>query len=391
MKIIYLHQYFKTPTEGGAIRSYYLAKALVDAGHEVEMITSHNQNNYSLNYIDGIKVHYLPVFYQNKYGFWARIWAFIMFLFKAYQKAKSIRNVDLCYASSTPLTVGLLALRLKIKHNIPYFFEVRDLWPEAPIQLGYVKNRFLKKILFGFENEIYKNAEKIVALSPGICSEIESKISHKKVVLLPNMCDCDFFTPQPKANNFAKIYGFEGKFVVAYIGALGKVNYLQSLIEVMLLAKQQLPEIHFVVAGEGGELAFLLNKIDSLKLHNCTYLGSGNKEFVREILNQSDASFVSFQEAKVLETNSPNKFFDSLAAGKLVCVNTKGWLKDLVESHECGFYFSSTHAEEYISKITPFVNNKNLLSKYQNNARQLAISSFNKQEIGDKFVELFQK
>ena len=68
MKILYLHQYFRTPEEGGAIRSYYLAKGLVEHGIEVELITSHNENSVVTKNIEGIKVHYLPVFYDNNHG-----------------------------------------------------------------------------------------------------------------------------------------------------------------------------------------------------------------------------------------------------------------------------------------------------------------------------------
>ena len=70
MKIVYVHQYFKTPQEGGAIRSYYLAKGLVDKGFDVEMVTSHNNKDYLETNIEGIVVHYLPVSYDN-------IWVFL--------------------------------------------------------------------------------------------------------------------------------------------------------------------------------------------------------------------------------------------------------------------------------------------------------------------------
>ena len=66
MKIVYLHQYFKTPQEGGAIRSYHIAKALVKAGHDVTMITSHNTLNREEKLIEDIKVIYLPVYYSNE-------------------------------------------------------------------------------------------------------------------------------------------------------------------------------------------------------------------------------------------------------------------------------------------------------------------------------------
>lgn len=68
-RLLYVHQYFKTPQEGGAICSFYLAKGLVDKGFEVEMITSHNEHYYAERMVDGIKVHYLPVPNRNEMGF----------------------------------------------------------------------------------------------------------------------------------------------------------------------------------------------------------------------------------------------------------------------------------------------------------------------------------
>ena len=67
MRIFYIHQYFKTPEEGGAVRSYHLAKGLADAGIQVEVITGGNVKSYDQRWIDGVKVHYLPVSYDQKF------------------------------------------------------------------------------------------------------------------------------------------------------------------------------------------------------------------------------------------------------------------------------------------------------------------------------------
>jgi len=114
MKILYIHQYFRTPDEGGAIRSYYLAKGLVEHGIEVELITSHNKPNSLITEIDGIKVHYLPVYYDNSQGFLQRTYAFFKFMRLARKKARQISDIDICYATSTPLTIGLSAIILAL-------------------------------------------------------------------------------------------------------------------------------------------------------------------------------------------------------------------------------------------------------------------------------------
>jgi len=157
MKVLYIHQYFRTPEEGGAIRSYYLAKGMVDNGIKVELITSHNKPFAEVKYIEGIKVHYLPVFYDNNLGFIKRIFSFYKFMRLVAKKARSIKNIDICYATSTPLTIGVSALKIKKELKIPYYFEVRDLWPEAPVQMGIIKNRFIKSYLERLEKKVLKN------------------------------------------------------------------------------------------------------------------------------------------------------------------------------------------------------------------------------------------
>ena len=232
MKILYIHQYFRTPEEGGAIRSYYLAKGLVEHGIDVELITAHNSPTAVTKNIDGIKVHYLPVFYDNDQGFVQRIYAFFKFMRLVRKKAREITNVDICYATSTPLTIGLSALKIKQDQNIPYFFEVRDLWPEAPFQMGVIKNKYLKKYLKNLEKQVYRNASQIVALSPGIKEQIESEGSDKPITVIPNMSDVEFFVPEEKSVEMEELFKVNGKFVVSYFGTMGLANHLEYLLAV---------------------------------------------------------------------------------------------------------------------------------------------------------------
>ena len=389
MKIIYLHQYFLTPEQGGAIRSYHLAKALVEAGHEVEMITSYNHPTYHFENIEGINVHYLPVYYENNLKFFGRLISFIKFIYRAYIKATEIENVDLCYATSTPLTIGIIALWLKRMHRIPFYFEVRDLWPEAPIQMGTIKNYFLKKYLFYLENKIYKKATRLIALSPGIQESIQKKVPKKIVHLIPNFSDCVFFHPEEKTTELENKFNVHGKFVISYFGALGRANHLDYLIEIAsTLSKKKTDSIHFIIAGKGSELLLIKEKVKSLQLTNISFIGFINKISLHEMLTITDAIYISFANKPILETNSPNKFFDGLASGKLCISNTRGWLKELIEKNDCGFYYDPEIPTDFIDKIIPYTNDKNLLKLSQLNARRLAEREFSKEIMVEKLLTL---
>jgi hypothetical protein len=57
MKVLFIHQYFKTSREPGCTRPYFISLALVNAGHEVIMITQNKtaKENVFSKCIDGMK------------------------------------------------------------------------------------------------------------------------------------------------------------------------------------------------------------------------------------------------------------------------------------------------------------------------------------------------
>ncbi|MEN8249268.1 MAG: glycosyltransferase family 4 protein, partial [Bacteroidota bacterium] len=312
MKILYIHQYFRTPEEGGAIRSYYLAKGLVENGIEVELITAHNEPVEVTKDIEGIKVHYLPVYYSNEQKFYERIYAFFKFMRLARKKARKFSDVDLVYATSTPLTIGISALKIKQDLNIPYYFEVRDLWPEAPVQMGVIKNKLLKNYLKKLEKQVYENASKIVALSPGIKDQIAKQDPSKPISVIPNMSDVDFFVPEEKDSELEKTFDVKNKFVISYFGTIGLANHLEYLLAAANESLKAGAPVQFFIIGMGAQLSRLKYLAKHFGLTNVKFLPFQNKYNLKRILNITDAAYVSFARKPIMETNSPNKFFDAL-------------------------------------------------------------------------------
>lgn len=390
MKILLLHQHFNTPEKGGAIRSYYLAKALVANGISVQVIAAHNQKNYLTQNVEGIEVHYLPVSYDNRYGFIARSWAFLNYMWSAVKLSYQFKDADLCYAMSTPLTVGLAAKWIKRRHNIPYIFEVGDLWPDAPVQLGYINNYFFQALLYQLEKSIYQSADSMVALSPSIQSAIEKKVPGKKVHLLPNMADDHYYKPETKKPELEEKFNVKGKFVISYVGAVGFANGLDYILECANASRKAELPIQFFICGDGALLDRLKGNVKQLGLSNLTFIDFTNRDGVKELLNVTDASFICYKPIPILETGSPNKFFDGLAAGKLILINFGGWIRKEIEEHACGVYTDPHQPTDFIKKIKPFLFDRELLTAYQQASRQLAERKYSRNLLSKKFVELFK-
>ncbi len=391
MRILYVYQFFRTPTEGGILRSFYLATALAEAGHRVDVITSHNAGQYEKKSIDGLTVHYLPVAYDQRHGFGRRVISYLSFALLALGFALRQRDVGRVYAASVPLTVGLTALGMKTLRGVPYFFEVGDLWPQTPIEMGMIKNGFLKKALFAFERLVYRRAERIVALSPGIQAAIETRGGAGKTVCLPNLADCDFFRPGPKTPTLERRYATTGKLVVTYFGAMGRVVGLEALIDAARFCQSRSDRVLFLLVGDGSERSYLQRLAADCGLTNLRFLDPVGKTKLRELLHVTDLAYISFLPLPVLQTNSPNKLFDALAAGKPVLMNLRGWHTGLLEAEGAGWYVPPDQPEAFWNRMEVLLACPMTLEAAGIRARHLAETRFSRTQLSAQFVAWFDE
>ena len=383
-----LHQHFNTPETGGALRSYYLAKALAERNIQVEVITGYNGVAYKHENIDGIQVHYLPIPYHNRFGFWKRSLSFLRYNLGAVSLAGKMKEVKICYAISVPLTIGIAAYWIKIRYGIKYIFEVGDLWPEAPIQMGFINNYFFKQFLYRLEKFIYRHATSVVALSPSIKVAVEKGTLGKRVHLVPNMADTDFYFPEPKNNSMLKKFNLPQTFIVSYIGAIGLANGLDYYLECARASQKAGLPVHFILCGDGALLEYFKRVAKQHQLQNFSILPFQDRQGVREIMNCTDVAFISYKPLPVLETGSPNKYFDGLAAGKLIAINFGGWIREEIENKNCGIHVDPRYPTDFVKKIEPFVLDAGKLKQSQQASRLLAETKYSRRLLSEKFAAI---
>src|SRR5690625_4178077 len=146
MRILYFHQHFSTPKGASGIRSYMMARRLVEAGHHVTMVCGSPeradtglsgafQRGLRTGIVDGIEVIELDLQYSNADSFSKRTVTFLRFALRSIGLALT-QQYDLVFATSTPLTAGIPGIFARWLRGKPFVFEVRDLWPELPREMG---------------------------------------------------------------------------------------------------------------------------------------------------------------------------------------------------------------------------------------------------------------
>jgi len=365
VRLIYLHQYFTTPEYFGGGRSYEFSKRLVREGHDVDVVTStaflpvQRSSRWRLVSrlnIDGIHVHAIHVRYTNEMSFARRLVAFLSFMVISSIYVLMLRKRDLIFATSTPLTIGIPALIGRAVLGIPLIFEVRDLWPDVPIAMGYIKNPIMIRLLFWFEKSLYARAFKVVALSTGMKEAIIGKgLGDNKIVVIPNACDMEEFSGRDWERDPLAKYKTSGEEKIClYAGTFGFVNNVGYVIELAAHLRHLEPKIKFILIGDGVERKKIVQQIEAR--------GVGGSVFVLESVKRSeliayiqsvDACLSTVQDIPELYNNSANKFFDALAAGKPVIINYGGWQADVVENNEIGLVLNYNY-EESARRLSAF-------------------------------------
>ncbi|RDI59313.1 glycosyltransferase family 4 protein [Microvirga subterranea] len=387
MRIVYLHQYFFTRTMIGVAgnRSYEFARRLVAMGHEVDMVTSytHATRDEPLEWFetneDGIRVHWLPVPYSNKMAFRERIGAFLRFAIGASRKAASLDG-DVVFATSGPLTIAIPGLYASWSRGVPLVFEVRDLWPEGAIQLGVLTNPLAKWLARRLERLTYRNARHIVALSPGMRDGIlAAGIDGGKVTVIPNAADLDLFHPRIDGASMRLQNGLDGRFCIAYFGTMGLANGLGFVLDAAAeLKRRNVSDIVFMLHGDGMERPILEARARGEGLDNIIFSGPTPKHLMAELVSAVDVCMTIFKNVPVLRTCSPNKLFDSLAAGKPILTNMPGWLGSIAEEEKTGVLVTPDDPVDFADKAIWLRDHPQELKVFSVNARRVAEEQFSR-------------
>jgi len=396
MHILYIHQHFATPAGSTGTRSYEFARRWVKAGHKVTLITGHYDVGglqvagalYRKQNIEGINVIIVGTKYSNKQSYLRRVTSFLSFCLLSIYAGLRIKKIDVIYASSTPLTVGIPAMVIKWVKRVPFIFEVRDQWPEIPIELNIITNSFLIKILLWLEKTIYRNCSSIVALSPGAAVRIRAVLTEEKpITIIPNSCDIDIFRPDINGATIRQRMGWGDKLVLLHTGAMGKVNGLDFVIDAAERLKDH-SDIIFVLIGDGNQKSSLESKVKKLDLANVEILPSVPKQQLPEIVAAADIALVVIANYPIIEHNCANKFFDGLSAGVPVLLNYSGWQRKILEGNEAGFGCDLCNLDQFVEKVLYLNSHSRQVEQMGQNARQVAVKKFNRDDLAKQALEL---
>lgn len=398
MRITLLAQYYHTPDCPTSARPYVLAEHLGRA-HEVRVLTTREWHDKRLTREHswappGVRVEMLDVPYDNRMPTRNRLRAYTAFACRALVHLCSTQRPDVIIGSSTPLSVPMAAAVAASAFRIPWVFEVRDLWPDFPVQMGAVRNRLVVQGLYAVERALYRSAHRIVALSPDMADHVSRRgASPDKLHHVQYGVDHEEIAAVSDADvrELRNELGCCDRHVVAYAGSFGRANAIPTLIATSERLRHR-KDIVFVFAGDGFHAADL--RAAARRDLSVRVLPPQPRRRALTLLRLASLSLVPFIDLPVLATNAPAKLPDSLACATPVIVTNDGWARRLIETSGCGWYVPPENPDMLAERIEHVLDHAPVREAAARRAVQTAARSFDRKgalQTWDRVIESLRK
>lgn len=367
MNIIYINHYAGSVYHGMEFRPYYLARQWVKQGHTVTIIASNfshlRQKNVTIpdgesyleEFIDGIHYIWCKTSPYDVNGL-KRVYNTYQFLSKVKRLIPQLVNLnpDIIIASSTYPFDTMVAKRIAKKAQAKFIYEVHDLWPLTPMELGGMsKYHPFIWLMQRAENFGYKNADKVVSLLPCARDYMqEHGMLIDKFVYIPNGVVVQDWQQNKdnlpdEINNKIKQIKSQYKFLLGYAGGMGESNALEYLLPVA----KSTPDVAFVLVGDGANKSELIHQMTEQNIPNMFFLPRIQKTQIPAFLSEMDVLYIGWHKLSIYRFGiCPNKLFDYMLAKKpIVHSVTAG--NDLVADANCGLSVPATDVEAIIEAV----------------------------------------
>lgn len=368
MKILFMNAYFKpesvayTPLEQG------IMDALLAAGHEILVLCPVPTR--------GIDASVAKEYSKKKYEqlengritvrrFWApqegenpllRAVRYVWCNLREYMLACKQRDVQCVFAASTPPTQGMFCALVKKRLKVPFVYNLQDVFPDSLFNSGMTQQgSAIWKIGRKVEDFSYRHADKIIVISDSFKQNIMEKgVPEDKIVVIPNWVNDDEVYSVAREDNvlFDRLGLDRSKFYVCYSGNIGHSQNLELLLKAAKRLRTELPDMQFVLIGEGAAKAELIASVAEQNLNNVKVFPFQPYEDIAYVFSLGDAGLI-MSKPGIGGSSVPSKTWSIMAAERpvLASFDTDSELYRLVSAMECGVCADASSADALVEAV----------------------------------------
>lgn len=328
---------------------------------------------------------------KTKSNLLRRAVGFVLFSYlvglRALFAGKVWRRVDGVLAMSPPLTLGLIGWHTKLFRGGKLVFNIQDIFPDAAIETGAITNKKIISFASWLERTSYKCSDSVVLLSDDLANNVQSKLEqkfHKRVKVIPNFVDTRAITPMSRMTKYRTELRIDDALVVMYAGNVG---FSQSL-EMLVSAARELPQLIFVINGEGAARESL--KKSAHGLSNVRFGDYQDVSRLSEVLATGDIHVVPLKRG-LGSVSVPSKTYSILASGRpvLAAVDLDTEVPRILAAADAGVCVEPDNSAAFISALRAMTLDPKTLSEMGERGRKWVENHASPASVAQRYEALY--
>jgi glycosyltransferase involved in cell wall biosynthesis len=399
MRILLLTQYY-SPEPVKYISD--IAEMWLAQGHEVTVLTGfpnyptgklapgYRLRMWRKEKINGVSVIRVPLYPDNGRSIIKRPANLLSFAVSAVLLGPWLApRVDAIYVIQPPLTIGLPAQVLSLLKRVPYFFEIQDMWPEAFVSTGVLREGMIYRLMKWYSWRLFGGARALRVISPGFRSHLADRgIPAERIRVISNWVDTSLYTPAEPDPTLAEKLGMAGKFNFMFAGALGFTRKLDNIVEgAALLA--DVPQAQIVFVGDGNDLSRLKALAEERKLTNVKFLGRFPAHEMPGLYAIAQVLLVNLQDDPIFRITIPHKIFAYMASRKPILAAIAGDGADAIRESNAGLTCAPSNPAAFAEAARRMVAMKaEELAAMGENGYRTARNSYSRESLSPQITEM---
>ena len=392
-----------------AARASELARHWSDAGHQVSILTgfpNHPTGVVPAEWRSRLRrlMYHQKIGQVDVYRTWLwplpnrkaheRMRNYASFCVSAALRGITIPRPDVIIASSPQLLVGLAGWWLAFTRQIPFVFEVRDLWPESLGAVGVAGERsLLHHALARIAGFLYRRADRIVVVTSAFKDYLihHWRVPALKIDIVENGVETDLFAPDSvAAAGRRKELNAESRFLVSYIGTLGMAHGLETLLDAAATLQSKAPHVLFLLVGEGSEKERIKSLAQSRGLANVRFLDQQPREKIPSFISASDLCLVLLKKTDVFKTVIPTKMLEYMSCARPVILGVEGQARQILEDAGAGLAIEPENAAAIAAAIIQLDHNRELAKTLGEQGRSYILQNFSRVSTAEKYITVMR-
>jgi glycosyltransferase involved in cell wall biosynthesis len=405
MKVLIVAQHYYPEVTAAVNRLTSLTEAITRGGNEACVIApkpNHPQGVIAEHYrgplvktevLLGTDVHYTWVYTSPRKSVLRRLLYYISFMLMAVLAAFRLKGrYDIVFASSPPPLVGIAGWVIAKIKRARFILDVRDLWPGLAIAIGELQNPIAIGAARAVESFCYGRADGIVAVTKPFQEEICRRIANRvPVEMIPNGALPIFLEAGRYRATTREDRGWQGRYVVSYIGNIGVCQGLMHLVQAAEQLQSLAPEVLFFVQGSGIVKKDLAAAIKSRNLTNIVMSATVPTEEAAVSMAASDALIVPLARVALAAQFVPSKLFDSMATGTPVLLSVDGVAREIVEKAGAGISYEPENGRALAGAILQLRADPQSATMMGNRGQEYVKANYMRSNLSDRIVLFLEK